>query len=162
MSKIILIIMALISTILILSTAQAQPSASWLDATAETRAAIAALQAQAQAQKAQQAEAAYQQNQQLLESLDTIATQQKAIIENATQGTAQSTVPDFQAKPRTPAASNNPWLKTNPWKNSQQNPYSGQQYAPSQPDYTNNGVYVKPNSSEKSQTTSQQPVNIFR
>lgn len=93
----------------------------WLQSTANTRTAVQGINDQIMAQQTQQQAS---QQQQMQQALETLQSQQKATINNQT-APAPST---FQAQPSTVTGTTNPWLKPNPWQNTQQNPYSGQQY----------------------------------
>lgn len=137
--------------------------------------------AQEQQQKAEQ-EAQQQQQQriaqQLLqhEMLQTLRAQRR---EHQMLHAPVSTEPLFHPKPLPPTGGKNPWLKSNPWANTQKNPYQGKQYSPtpqkpggvatpqqtqqSSPIFIQSPTQQQPASSTQQQKQGpQQPVNIFR
>lgn len=133
----------------------------WLQATSDTRAGAAAVQNQIMANKANQQNYQQQQQQQILQALTSMQLQQKAILDNSIQRypTGPST---FQALPAQVPTGNNPWVKPNPWQNTQQNshpgnkyPYGGQPIVPSTgatvPALNSaNTIYVAPNNTNVS------------
>ncbi len=152
-----------------------EPSAQdlWQQATADTRASAAAIQSQAIANQANQQTYQNQQQQQIMQSLTTIQLQQKAMMHNSQHFPTGSNT--FQAQPSKVTGGNNPWSKPNPWQNTVQNPYAGQQYSPSpsssSPTSTStnssNTIYVSPNNSGQQQTQQLQkqnsnPINIYK
>lgn len=137
----------------------------WQQATASTRDSAAAINNQIMEQQAEQAAVQNQQQQQMQQTLQAIQLQEKAMLYNQTpQPTTSST---FQAKPSTVTGTTSPWDKPNPWQNTTQNPYAGQQYSPNpaptpavnvQP----GPIYVNPNALPTPQQQNSNPVNIYK
>lgn len=152
----------------------------WSQSTANTREGAADLNNQIMAQQAQQQLQQGEQQQQMQQALETIQMQQKAMLNNQTAPTTTST---FQAQPSTVTGTTNPWVKPNPWQNTEQNPYAGQKYTPTTPSTnlnsaagasssansstsnTTNTIYVNPNiqpSQQKQQQPNSNPINIYK
>lgn len=137
----------------------------WQQATASTSDSAAAINNQIMEQQAEQAAIQNQQQQQLQQTLEAIQLQGKAMLDNQTpQPTTSST---FQAKPSTVTGPTSPWDKPNPWQNTTQNPYAGQQYSPKQaptPSFNvqPSPIYVNPNTSPTPQQQNSNPVNIYK
>src|SRR6056297_2395693 len=91
----------------------------WLQATAGTRLGIAEQQNQINAARQAQSNATAAQNLERQRTLELLTAQQKALLEQANQGSNQSTRPAFSPKPRQTETNNNPWVKTNPWGNTE-------------------------------------------
>lgn len=107
----------------------------WMNATAATRANVQAIQAQIANQRAIKQATQGEVDQRLQQTLEAIQLQQKAfldIIQQPVTTPTLFTVPPANKPIEKPSTitTTNPWQKENPWRNSSQNPYPGQQYVP--------------------------------
>jgi len=145
--------------------AEAVSSQLWLQSTEATR--FGATELQDQINSARATQQAKQAQEELLRqrTLELLTIQQKALLQNLQKNAepAANEVPEFKPLPQISTKSNNPWLKKNPWGNTQHNPYSGEQYKSNTTQVPGSGgIYVKPDDNATEAAQPSKSVNIFK